>query len=142
MERLGACVLTGVPTCRGSGTARLSRLLYGILLRAVTAVVHTALLLSLLYLIRLLHMNLATEQDSYRSAVEIIKHRFENMEGLKFIDQQRVFLLVRRILDTLLEVVQLAEVLFPFIVNDIEQHAFLEFLHYFLAMALRCRLRS
>ena len=83
-------------------------------------------------------MDLTTQQDRYRTAVEGIEHAFEDMEGLEFIDQQRVFLLVRRILHGLLEVIQLTEMLFPLIVDDIEEHTFLELLDHLFAVRFRC----
>ena len=63
MYRFGTGVLTGVTTCSSCCSGSLCSLCHSIFLRAITAVIHTALLLCLLYLIRLGHMNLSTEQD-------------------------------------------------------------------------------
>ena len=114
----------------------LCSLLYGVFLRTIAAVVGTALLLCLLHFVGFLDVYLSAEQDSEGSAVERIQHRFEDMRRLEFVNQERVFLLVRSVLNRLLEVVQLAEVLFPLIIDDIEQHSFLELLHHLFAMRL------
>ena len=129
---LFACVASGC----GSHARSLCCCLNGVFLRAVTAVVLTALLLGLLHTVRFLLVDLAAEQDSYGTAVERVKHAFEDVERLQFVNQQRVFLLIGSVLRRLLEVVQLAEMFFPLVVDDIEQHPFLELLDHLFAMAL------
>ena len=112
-------------------------MLHRIFLGAITAVVLTALLLCLLYAIGFLLMNLSAKEDGYRAAVEVIEHALEDIERLELVDQQRVFLLIGRVLHGLLEVIQLTEVLFPLIVDDEEQHTFLELFDHLFAMCLR-----
>ena len=85
-------------------------------------------------------MNLTAQENSQGTAVEGVKHLFEDIERLEFIDQQRVFLLVGRVLYGLFEVIQLTKVLFPLIVNHIEQHTFLELPYRLFAMTLGSRL--
>ena len=87
MYRLGTLLLTRVTACRSGCPGRLCRLLHRIFLRAVAAVVHTALLLCLLYTVGFLRMNLSTQQDSNSTAVERVKHLFEDIERLKLVDQ-------------------------------------------------------
>ena len=60
MDRFGTCVLTRVTPCCSGSAGSLSGLLHGIFLRTVLAEVLTTLLLSLLYTVGLLLMNLST----------------------------------------------------------------------------------
>ena len=79
---------------------------------------------------------LTAQKDSYRTAIEAVKHLLEDIERLQFVDEQWVFLLVASVLYGLLEFVQLAQVLFPLVVNHEEQHTFLKLAHNFAALGL------
>ena len=139
MDRFGTGVLAGVPTRCCCRTGRLCRLLHRIFLGAIPTVIHPALLLGLLHMIGFGHMDLTAQQNCDRTTVKGIEHGFEDMERLQFVYQQRIFLFVARVLHALLEVVQLTKMLFPFIVDHIEQHAFLELFDHLFAVRLSRR---
>lgn len=82
--------------------------------------------------------NSAPHEDADNTVVHIIDHIVEEFHALEFEDEQGVFLLIRCVLYAVFQVIQLAEVFLPAVVNDVEQNHFLELLHHTLAFALVC----
>ena len=82
-----------------------------------------------------LYRYLAAHQNGDGLVVDLVDHRIEQVDRFELVDQQRVFLFVAGVLYGVLQVVQLAEVLFPGLVDDMQQDALLERLHHFLAFA-------
>ena len=76
-------LFTRVTTGSSCRTRSLCRLLNGIFLRTITAVIGTTLLLCLLNTVRFSLMDLTTEQDRNRTAVQGIQHLLEDIEGLQ-----------------------------------------------------------
>ena len=128
---LGLLPLTRILTCR------LALSLFVLVkVRLLLCVVLSVLLgLSLAHFLPfLVHSHLSAHQDGGNTVVHIVYHLVPNFGTLKFEDNQRVFLLIGSVLHTVAEVIELAEILFPIIVNDMEQHALLKFLHHILGL--------
>ena len=64
------------------------------------------------------------------------KHLLEEVEGFKFINEQRIFLFVHRVLYTLFQLVEFAQVFFPRVVDHGEHDIFFHIHHNVLALAL------
>ena len=85
----------------------------------------------------LLHdRNLTTHQDAGDTVVHVIDHSVPNLCTLQLEDEQWILLLVAGILYRVLQLIELAEVLLPVIIDDVEYHALLELLHYVLCLCL------
>ena len=85
----------------------------------------------------LLHdRNLTTHQDAGDAVVHIIDHSVPYLCTLQLEDKQWVLLLVAGILYRVLQLIELAEVLLPVIIDDVEYYALLELLHYVLCLCL------
>ena len=80
--------------------------------------------------------NLGTHQNRYRTVVHGVHHIVEQLDALQLEDEQRVFLLVRSILYGVLQLVELAQVLLPCIVDDVKQDLLLELLDHSLRLRL------
>ena len=116
---LGGCLLVSVHQL----------LLTNLLLALRVLLTLGALLRSgLLYL--LLHLrNLGTCQDRTDAVVHLVDHIIPHLGTLQFEDQQRILLLVAGVLYRVLQFVELAQVLLPRIVDNVEQDALLKLLH-------------
>ena len=128
-----ACLLnsfTGILPCGGSLTGIVKVYLFFIVtLRALLGS-------SLLHFLGRLHLrNLTAHEHTRRTVVHVVNHVVPQLHALQFEDEQRVFLLVGSILDGMTEVIQLAEVLLPVVVNDMEQDYLLELFDDLLALA-------
>ena len=78
----------------------------------------------------LLHFrNLTAHQNARRLVVHVVNHAVPELRTLQFEDQQWVFLLVRSILYTVAKFVQLSQILFPILINDVQNDALLELFH-------------
>ena len=89
-----------------------------------------ALLRSGLLYILLLHLrNLSAHEDADGAVVHVVDHGIPQLHTLQFEDEQRVFLLVAGVLYTVAQFVELSQVLFPVVVDDMEEDSFLEFLN-------------
>ena len=71
-----------------------------------------------LNIVSILHRNIGTHQEGDDLLVDLLDHGAEQVERFKFIDHQRVLLLVGGILHRFLQVVEFTEVLFPSIVDQ------------------------
>ena len=68
----------------------------------------------------LLHFgNLSAREDGGDAVVHVVHHVVEELGALEFEDEERVFLLVGGVAHAMLEFVELAEVLFPAVVDDV-----------------------
>ena len=67
-----------------------------------------------------LERNECLEEEGQDVLVERLEHRGEEVVALQLVDHHRVLLLVGSVLDALLEVVHLAEVLLPVLVDLVE----------------------
>ena len=76
--------------------------------------------------VRVLHRQIRLHQERDNLSVDLQNHLLEEVKRLKFIDKQRVFLLVLRVLHRLFQVVEFAQMLFPSVVNHAEGDALLE----------------
>ena len=78
----------------------------------------------------LLHLGYtAAGEDRADAVVHLVDHLVPNLGTLELEDKQWILLLVRGILYRVLQLVELAEVLLPTIVDDVEQDALLELLN-------------
>ena len=78
----------------------------------------------------LLHFrNLTAHQDARRLVVHVVNHAVPELRTLQFEDQQRVFLFVRSVLHAVSQFVQLPQVLFPILINDMQNDALLKLFH-------------
>ena len=75
---------------------------------------------------RLLDGDLATHEDGDRLAVHRLDHRLEQVVSLEFVDQQRVFVLVAGVLNGLTEVVHVAKMFLPRLVDGEQCDGLLE----------------
>ena len=94
------------------------------------------LLLLLLLLIGLLHRNLTTHKHCYCLVVHSAEHRLEEVERLKLINQQRIFLLIAGILNRLAQLVEFTQMLLPRLVDRHEQNCLLPCLGNILALGI------
>ena len=81
---------------------------------------------SFLYLLHL--WNLSAHEDRYGAVVHGVHHVVKQLNRLQLEDEQRVFLLVRGVLYRVFQLVELAEVLLPSLVDDVQQNLLLELL--------------
>ena len=85
----------------------------------------------------LLHLGYtAAGEDRADAVVHLVDHLVPNLGTLELEDKQWILLLVRGILYRVLQLVELAEVLLPTIVDDVEQDALLELLNDALTVGL------
>ena len=102
---------------------------FGLLLSVLLALC-TLLGSCLAHLLLLLHFrNLSACEDRSDAVVHVVHHRVEELSTLELEDEQRVFLLVRSVLHAVAQLVELAEVLLPAVVDDVEHDDALELLN-------------
>ena len=131
-------LLARITSCRSCVSASLCGLRNSIFLGTVARVVMTLLCMRLTYLLWIAVRDLSTEEDRDSTAVESIQHLLEDIERLQFVNKQWVFLLVACVLNRLFEFIQLAQVIFPLIINYVEHHSFLKLTYNFLTLSIIC----
>ncbi len=65
------------------------------------------------------------KQESQDAGVHFVDHVLKQLKRLVLVHQQRVFLLVDRALHVLAQIVHVAQVLLPVVVDEIEHHGLL-----------------
>ena len=122
--------LLGTGVLGGSGSLiGINHLLLLQILLALRVLLSLCVLLggSLLYL--LLHLrNSGTCQDAGDAVVHVVNHVVPYLGTLQLEDEERVFLLVAGVLNRVLQFIELAEVLLPGIVDDMQQNLLLKLL--------------
>ena len=83
-------------------------------------------LASLFHLVLLAHGQAGADEEGGNLAVDFEQHLLEEVEALEFVDEQGVFLLVGGVLDAGFEFVELAQMVFPEVVDDGEGDALLD----------------
>ena len=102
---------------------------FGLLLSVLLALC-TLLGSCLAHLLLLLHFrNLSACEDRSDAVVHVVHHRVEELSTLELEDEQRVLLLVRSVLHAMAQLVELAKVLLPAVVDDVEHDDALELLN-------------
>src|SRR3546814_9250004 len=96
------------------------------MVRPETAGIGPGLLPGFLYLIGILYRDTPFEQKTDDFAVHPGDYLFKELEGFKFIDQQRILLLIHGVLDGLSQIVHVATVLSPDIVDNAQRYHFLK----------------
>src|SRR3546814_4363073 len=79
-----------------------------------------------IYLIGILYRDTPFEQKTDDFAVHPGDYLFKELAGFKFIDQQRILLLIHGVLDGLSQIVHVAKVLSPDIVDNAQSYHFLK----------------
>ena len=97
-----------------------------LLLFAILAEVLTLFRGGLTNLLRFLYRDLSAHQDGDCLVVYLVYHRVEQVHRLQLVNQQRVFLFVAGILYGMFQIVQLAQVFFPCLVDDVQQDRLLK----------------
>ena len=68
-------------------------------------------------------------QDAHYAVVDFVNHRVEERCALKLEDDKRIFLLVAGVLYRLFQLVKVAEVFFPFVIDNLQQYGLLKLLY-------------
>ena len=76
----------------------------------------------------------ASHEDADDTVVHVVHHIVEQLHAFEFEDEQRVFLFVGSVLHAVLEFVKFPEVLFPALVDDVQENHLLKLLDNGLAV--------
>ena len=80
--------------------------------------------------------DLTTHQNRSYAIVHVVDHLIPDLRTLELKNHQGIFLLVRSVLNAMAQIIKLTKVLFPIIINDMQHHALLEFLHHILSLVV------
>ena len=73
--------------------------------------------------------NMSTEKECKNILVHVLEHLAEEVEALELVDEERILLLVSRVLNRLLEVVHITEMLLPAVVDPVKHDALADSAH-------------